>query len=117
VYHGHLLHDHRIEARPYLSRNANAAISVMESRDNDMPIGMGMGAGIDSSSGPARIRVTKRARPARPGTPCPADGRAAAVVEVPASLGRCIVRYNRRTCPRLASTTNPSRSAATGRSA
>ena len=27
--------------------------------------------------GPAPVRVTKQVRPARPGTPCPADGRAA----------------------------------------
>ena len=33
--------------------------------------------------GPARIRVTKQARPDRPGTPCLADGRAAIVAELP----------------------------------
>ncbi len=53
---------------------------------------------------PARIRVTKRARPDRAGTPCPADGRAAVVAELPEF-------------PRPETTTNPPRSAAAGRSA
>ena len=55
-------------------------------------------------SGPARIRVTKRARLDRPGTPCPADGRAAIITGLP--------ELSRPEAP-----TNPSPSAATGRPA
>ena len=56
-----------------------------------------------TGGGPAQIRLTKRAAPDRPGTPCPADGRAAIVAELPE-------------LSRPESTTNPNPSAATGRS-